>query len=243
MYKEMLKEMGKRRIKRMSFSQRLRELRTYHGVTPEDLAIVCNVTPQTVTGWEKMGRLPNVYTIARLANFFDTSIDDLIGTKYFPVAETQSYSLRSLVETDREEFISLYNHMLFGNWYGPKNSMEKQPHQNFFWEDFFNHQTTFIVQDKEMNLLIGYFYVKFPHHPSIIGTPDVGLQMDKKTKCDEELVTLAGAFLDYVDKKYIPKHIVNVQINSELEREIFEALGYENISKGATIMLRPREEH
>ncbi len=60
-------------------SEKLREYRLKKGYTQEDIAEYLNVTPQSVSKWERAECCPDIELLPALANLFDTSIDMLMG--------------------------------------------------------------------------------------------------------------------------------------------------------------------
>lgn len=58
---------------------RLKELREERGLTMTELAKKINVSPNTVSRWERGKRLPNLDAIIALAKFFKVSTDYLCG--------------------------------------------------------------------------------------------------------------------------------------------------------------------
>lgn len=64
------------------FGKKVYELRTYKGLTQLDLAKHLGISPSMVSGWE-IGRLePNLNLLLKIANFFDVSIDYLLGRSF-----------------------------------------------------------------------------------------------------------------------------------------------------------------
>lgn len=61
------------------FSVRLKELRVEAGLRQCELAQSLNVDQRTVSNWEKGVREPNIDTIIRIAKYFETSADYLLG--------------------------------------------------------------------------------------------------------------------------------------------------------------------
>lgn len=61
------------------FSENLRSLREEAGLTQQDLADGLQTTQRKVSYWESGKVEPDLENLWRLADFFDTSVDDLIG--------------------------------------------------------------------------------------------------------------------------------------------------------------------
>ena len=62
------------------FCQRLRQLRHDKKMTATQLATAFEVTKQTVSRWELGDRIPTLDTAAAIADYFDVSLDYLVGT-------------------------------------------------------------------------------------------------------------------------------------------------------------------
>jgi len=61
------------------FGQRLRKLREAKGLTQEELAKVINVSNKTISVYEKGGADPSTETLLKLAQYFNVSVDYLLG--------------------------------------------------------------------------------------------------------------------------------------------------------------------
>lgn len=61
------------------FCQRLRELRQLNKYTLEQVGADFNVSKQTVSRWEIGERLPPLDVVVKLADYFDVSLDYLVG--------------------------------------------------------------------------------------------------------------------------------------------------------------------
>lgn len=66
-------------ISRKLFSERLYRLRKSANISHEKLAEELGLTRTTISHWENGKRLPSLDVIASLADYFDVSIDYLVG--------------------------------------------------------------------------------------------------------------------------------------------------------------------
>lgn len=64
------------------FGDRLRELREEKDLMSKDFAKIMNVEPATVTNWEKGKRFPKDDILMKIADYFNVSIDYLLGRDY-----------------------------------------------------------------------------------------------------------------------------------------------------------------
>lgn len=63
------------------FKDILKELRTEKHLGQVELANAIGVSKGVISLWENGLREPNMYSLIILANFFDISIDELVGIK------------------------------------------------------------------------------------------------------------------------------------------------------------------
>ncbi len=66
------------------FCQRLRDLRLSQDLTVEQVGKEFNVSKQTVSRWELGKRLPPLDVATTLAEYFDVSLDYLVGLSNNP---------------------------------------------------------------------------------------------------------------------------------------------------------------
>ncbi|MDO4567489.1 MAG: helix-turn-helix domain-containing protein [Clostridia bacterium] len=62
-------------------NENLKTLRKAKGFTQEDLAARLNVARQTVSKWEKGSSVPDSEMLISIAELFEVSVSDLLGTK------------------------------------------------------------------------------------------------------------------------------------------------------------------
>lgn len=63
----------------MTLGERIKALRLEAGKTQEDLAEIFYVTPQTISRWETSSAKPDISQLVPLANYFNVSVDYLLG--------------------------------------------------------------------------------------------------------------------------------------------------------------------
>ena len=73
----------------MSFSENLQFLRTNAGTTQEQLAEVLGVSRQSVSKWENGSSFPEMETLIRICDLYDTDLDTLLEAIFFPCHLTQ----------------------------------------------------------------------------------------------------------------------------------------------------------
>lgn len=67
-----------------SMGQRIAFYRKRAGLTQEELAGKCSVTPQAVSKWENDISMPDIALVPVLAGLFDTTCDELFGMEKSP---------------------------------------------------------------------------------------------------------------------------------------------------------------
>ncbi len=70
-------------------SENLKKYRIIKNLTQEDVAEYLNITPQSVSKWERGDCYPDITFLPALANIFETSIDLLVGMDTIRAEETQ----------------------------------------------------------------------------------------------------------------------------------------------------------
>ena len=66
-------------INRNIFSDRLKALKMANNVTSIAIAKALNITKQSVHTWESMKTIPSADKLLELADYFDVSLDYLVG--------------------------------------------------------------------------------------------------------------------------------------------------------------------
>ena len=66
------------------FAERFKELRQSRNLTQKQIADIIGSVHQTVNNWEKCLALPSLDTAHKLAEFYDCSIDYLVGRTQNP---------------------------------------------------------------------------------------------------------------------------------------------------------------
>lgn len=76
----------------MEFGERLKELRIENDVTQEELAEHLKVQRPAISGYETKGKQPDYERLILIADFFNVSIDYLLGRTEFPRYEDKRSS-------------------------------------------------------------------------------------------------------------------------------------------------------
>lgn len=60
-------------------SQRLKQCRKEKGLSQREIAIYCDITEKTYQNYELMTREPKIEILIRIADFYNVSLDYLVG--------------------------------------------------------------------------------------------------------------------------------------------------------------------
>lgn len=82
-------------------AENLRKYRVMKNLTQEDVAEYLNITPQSVSKWERGESYPDITLLPALANIFETSIDLLIGMDTIREEETRYNIHKKATECQR----------------------------------------------------------------------------------------------------------------------------------------------
>lgn len=149
------------------------------------------------------------------------------------IVETKGYYLRNIEETDRSTFLNLMReHRWFGMLLRSLDTVEENNRDNLLWEVYTKEGKAYVVCDKDNQEVIGYFYVEELEESS----PNMTIQFRQGTECTEDIAELVKGFVNVLHTEYGTSAMI-VFVNSDLERKIFETLGYEKISDEVLVVL------
>lgn len=60
-------------------AERLKQCRTERGLTQNEVAIFCDITEKAYQNYERNRREPKLSVLIRIADFYDVSLDYLVG--------------------------------------------------------------------------------------------------------------------------------------------------------------------
>ena len=67
-----------------SVGKSLREVRNRYGMNQENLALKLGIKRQTISSYERGVTFPDIFTLIRIADVFNISLDELVGREYPP---------------------------------------------------------------------------------------------------------------------------------------------------------------
>lgn len=89
----------------MSFGHKLRDLRKQSNLSQIELAKALNITNQTLSHYELNKRIPDLNMISKMADYFDISVDYLLGR----VDQNEIYVSENLTQYNHEDFTNIKN--------------------------------------------------------------------------------------------------------------------------------------
>ena len=88
---------------------RLKELRLEKGLLQKDIATILGKTITCICDWERGRTEPGIEDIKKIANYFEVSVDYLIGqTNELDIVQTNAN-----LEQDEKQLLDLYRQMNF----------------------------------------------------------------------------------------------------------------------------------
>lgn len=73
--------MNKRKLNKIVAAKNIKLLRINSNLTKLELSNELNISISTITSWESNKSFPSLKNIISLCNFFNTSMDELLGLK------------------------------------------------------------------------------------------------------------------------------------------------------------------
>jgi len=83
----------------MAVKERLIEVRNEKGITQEELSNYLNVSRSTIAGYETGKRKPEYETLQKLANYFNVSLDYLLGSSN---ERSSADKIKNAISDDKE---------------------------------------------------------------------------------------------------------------------------------------------
>lgn len=91
------------------FKKRMKDLRNQKGLTMDQLAKTLNISKSRISMWENNGTVPRKDMLIELANFYNVSIDYLLGNDQYDGVNVNNkrlnYLQRNLGKLDEKELI------------------------------------------------------------------------------------------------------------------------------------------
>lgn len=79
------------------FATTLKDLRNLRKITQKDLAREFNLTQQAIGKWEKGVSMPDYETLGKIADYFEVSVDYLIGHEKKPATSSDEPSEKDIL--------------------------------------------------------------------------------------------------------------------------------------------------
>lgn len=209
----------------MGFAEELVKNRKLKNMTQEELAEKCDVSRQAVAKWESGESLPDVYLIAKLARMFNVTIEELIWSTDRAVLENRNYYVRIIEEADKKEFCKLMReHRYLGELLKLIDKIDNASDvDEMYWNGYLHEGKTYVIRSKQNNEFAGYIYIESIDTPA----PQMTMQFDKQKEFDISDFALIRDLFNWINKEFRVRAI-QAFVNSELERELFSYIGYDN---------------
>ena len=102
----------------MNFGDALKEQREKKGLSQSQLALLIEVKQQNISRWESMSNTPNILDCIKLADFFNVTLDELLGRvaiepepdngiKITPLVHRLLDAFDKLDEEDQRKFVGM----------------------------------------------------------------------------------------------------------------------------------------
>lgn len=88
---------------KLQIGEKLKELRYRHGVTQDRLAEILGVSSQSVSRWELGTCYPDLELLPVIANYFDITLDDLVGMSKLRSEEMRNGIFTEALDYERQE--------------------------------------------------------------------------------------------------------------------------------------------
>lgn len=104
------------------YAERIRELRLRAGLTQQQLGSQLGVSAVAVGKWERGQTQPDIHSLTRMADIFDTTIDDLCDrtvppTVDAPNIQVMTRAFRQLTAEEQEKYLAV-GRALFAHAFG-----------------------------------------------------------------------------------------------------------------------------
>ena len=99
----------------MRFARILQDLREDRDISRKDLAMVLNISVSTLGMYEQGRREPNIDMLIKIANYFDVSIDFLVGRSFKNENNemlTEALHVKNKINKLPQEYKDIINFML-----------------------------------------------------------------------------------------------------------------------------------
>ena len=87
---------------KIRFGEILKDLRRKNDITQEELADILGVTSQSVSRWEKGACYPDMELLPAIANYFNVTVDDLLGMNEIRSRERLNAIFTEALNLERE---------------------------------------------------------------------------------------------------------------------------------------------
>lgn len=93
------------------FCEKLKELRNYHGLSQKELSELIGIPYNSIIKYETGDRRPNFNTLKRFAEFYNTSIDYMMGFTDYLLDKCSENFISELIESNAKKVLHNLSHV------------------------------------------------------------------------------------------------------------------------------------
>ena len=90
-------------LKENNFANIIKHLRQKNKITQQDLANIVGLTPTGISYWESGKAIPNIDTLEKLAQYFNVTVDYLLGKKEMSENDKRAVLFRKAEDVPKEQ--------------------------------------------------------------------------------------------------------------------------------------------
>ncbi|AJA47871.1 transcriptional regulator [Clostridium pasteurianum DSM 525 = ATCC 6013] len=171
----------------MNFSTRLRELREENNLTQETIASLLNLTKANISKYE-LGKLqPSIETLKLLSNYFNVSIDYLIGITNIKKTEDNDFSKIPIFEINKSTPAIFVAENIAG--YDYINKSEDLSKDYFFFKVKDDSMSNARIFKNDLVCIYKQDYIE-DNKLMLIHIKNIGVLLRRIIKCKDNLIIL-----------------------------------------------------
>lgn len=172
----------------MNFAIRLRELREENNLTQEAIALLLNLTKANISKYE-LGKLqPNIETLKVLSNYFNVSIDYLLGITNIKKMECNYFSKIPIFQINKEHQSIFVAENIGGYEYFDKS--EELSKDYFYFKMNDNSMSNARIFKDDLVCIYKQNYIE-NNKLMLVHIKNMGVTLRRLIKCENNLIILA----------------------------------------------------
>jgi transcriptional regulator with XRE-family HTH domain len=171
----------------MNFATRLRELREENNSTQEKIASLLNLTKANISKYE-LGRLqPNIETLKLLSNYFNVSIDYLIGITNIKKPEHNDFSKIPILDINKSNSAIFIAENIAG--YDYINKTEELSKDYFFFKVKDDSMSNARIFKNDLVCIYKQDYIE-DNKMMLVHIKNIGIVLRRIINCENNLIIL-----------------------------------------------------